>query len=45
VDVKIDKRIGGDIENYVVKKDVFHRFVRVDLILSRKSRNIFSSMG
>jgi hypothetical protein len=45
MDVKIDKRIGGDFEDYVVKKDIFHRFVRVDLILSRKSRNIFSSKG
>jgi len=45
VDIKIDKRIGGDIENYVVRKDVFHGFVRVDLILSRKSWNIFSSIG
>jgi hypothetical protein len=45
MDVKIDKRIGGDIENYVVRKDIFYRFVRVDLILSRKSRNIFSSLG
>jgi hypothetical protein len=45
MDVKINKRIGGDIENNVVKKDIFHRFVRIDLILSRKSRNIFSSLG
>jgi hypothetical protein len=45
LDVEIDKRIGGDLENYVVKKNIFHRFVRVDHILGRESRNIFSSIG